>query len=245
VEPAPYRQAADEVMAFFAGDGLSLAGKRVADIGCGDGMTDLVLAAEAGPELVVGFDLSPVDPEKLAEQARAAGVAATYPDNLEFRQCEPERLNADDASFDYVFSWSAFEHVANPLPVLREIRRVLEPRGTLMIQVWPFFYSKHGSHLWDWYPDGFASLLHDTDTVVGRVRDHPELGPPWSELLLDAFRDLNRITVDELHRYLMIAGFRIGKLQLLTETLHIPPELESLPPSLVGVSGVKLLACRR
>ncbi|HVF12972.1 MAG TPA: class I SAM-dependent methyltransferase [Acidimicrobiales bacterium] len=242
---APYRQAAHEVVEFFAGDGLVMKGKRVADVGCGDGMTDLVLAAEAGPDLVVGFDLTPVDPRELEKQALEDGVVTRYPGNLEFRQCGPERLTAEDASFDYVFSWSAFEHIANPLPVLREIRRVLRPGGTLMIQVWPFFYSKHGSHLWDWYPEGFAPLLHDTDTVIGRVRDNPDLGPPWSELLIKAYRELNRITVDELHRDLMVAGFRIAKLQLLTETFHIPPELASLPPSLVGISGVKLLACIR
>ena len=40
----------------------------------------------------------------------------------------------------------------------------------------------------------------------------------------------------------MIAGFRIGKLELISEPVHIPPELESLPPSVIGISGVKLLA---
>jgi SAM-dependent methyltransferase len=230
------------VVSFFGGDGMVLTGKRVADIGCGTGMTDLLVAVEAGPELLVGFDLLPVDTKELERQAVQAGVVARYPHNLEFRVCEQERLPADDDTFDYVFSWSAFEHIGNPIPVLREIRRVLKPSGTLMIQVWPFFYSKHGSHLWDWYPAGFAPLLHDTSTVVDRVRGNPDLGPPWTDALLAAYGDLNRITADELHRCLMIAGLRMGKLELLTEALHIPAELDCLPPSLVGISGIKLLA---
>lgn len=227
---------------FFGGDGVTLAGKRVADIGCGMGMMDLVIATEAGPELLVGFDLELVDRSDLEDRAREAGFVDGHPTNLEFRQCEREQLCADDATFDLAFSWSAFEHITNPLPVLREIRRVLKPGGILMIQVWPFFFSQHGSHLWDWYPAGFAPLLHDTDTVVERVLANPDMGPPWAETLLRAYGELNRITVDELHRYLMIAGFRIGKLELLSEAVHIPPELESLPASLIGISGVKLLA---
>ena len=71
---------------------------------------------------------------------------------------------------------------------------------------------------------------------------NPDLGPPWTDALLAAYADLNRITADELHRCLMVAGLRMGKLELLTEALHIPPELDCLPPSLVGISGIKLLA---
>ena len=197
-----HRQAAAEVVQFFGEDGVVLGGKRVADIGCGKGMTDLILATEAGPELLVGFDLEAVDTQELDDLARKAGVVDRYPGNLEFRECEPERLFADDASFDYAFSWSSFEHIVNPLPVLREIRRVLKPTGILMIQVWPFFHSQHGSHLWDWFPAGFAPLLYDTDTVLNRVLGNPDLGPPWSQEIVRAYAELNRITVDELHRYL-------------------------------------------
>jgi len=114
----------------------------------------------------------------------------------------------------------------------------------VMIQVWPFFHSKHGSHLWQWFPDGYAQLLHDTEVIDRTVRESPESGPAWVDQILEAYGELNRVTVDDLHRYLMLAGFTIAKLELLTEPVHIPRELAFLPPSLLGISGVKLLAFR-
>ena len=74
------------------------------------------------------------------------------------------------------------------------------------------------------------------------VRAHPDRGPAWVDQLLAAFRELNRITVDDLHRALMAARFRVTKVQLQSECFHIPPELAHLPLSTLAVSGVKLLA---
>jgi hypothetical protein len=36
----------------------------------------------------------------------------------------------------------------------------------------------------------------------------------------------------------------MAKLELITEPIHVPRELAFLPPSLLGISGVKLLAYR-
>lgn len=246
-QPAPWPDesftgATTEVVEFFAEEGIDLAGARLADIGCGDGVMDLGVARRVGPEVLVGFDIEPVDDAFLLARARTAGVADQLPACLRFQQCGPDTLPADDDSFDYVFSWSAFEHVTRPVAVLREVRRVLRPGGVLMIQLWPFYHSKHGSHLWDWFPDGFCQLLWDQDTIEREVRAHPERGPAWVDQLLAASRELNRITVDDLHRALMAGGFRVDKLQLLSECFHIPPELAHLPLSTLAVSGVKLLA---
>lgn len=236
-------EAARQIVDFM--DGIPLAGTRVADIGCGDGSMDLGFLQVAQPELLVGFDIVPVDTGHLLTGAAAGGFASSLPANLRFELCEEDRLPAPDDSFDHVFSWSAFEHILRPLAILREVHRVLRPGGVLMIQLWPFYHSKHGSHLWDWFPDGFPQLLLDDDTIATAVRSNPDVGPSWSEELLVAYRELNRITVDDLHRYLMLANFRVAKLELLTEGFHIPPELAFLPPSLLGISGVKLLAVPR
>lgn len=236
--------ASREVIDFFAGDGIALKGADVADIGCGDGAMAMGVAQMAEPASLVGFDIVPVDTHRLLKSATATGLGERLPPNLVFERCEEERLPAADASFDYVFSWSAFEHILQPVSVLREMHRVLRPGGVVMIQVWPFFHSKHGSHLWQWFPDGYAQLLHDTETIGRTVRASPESGPAWVDQILEAYGELNRVTVDDLHRYLMLAGFTIAKLELLTEQVHIPRELAYLPPSLLGISGVKLLAFR-
>ncbi|MGH9155053.1 MAG: class I SAM-dependent methyltransferase [Acidimicrobiales bacterium] len=246
-EPAPWPEesfttAVGHVMTFLNDEGIDLAGQSVADIGCGDGVMDLGLALRAAPKRLVGFDIAPVDTAGLLARARARGVATELPPNLVFETCGEDRLPADDASFDGLVSWSAFEHVVRPVAVLREMRRILRPDGVLFVQVWPFFHSKHGSHLWDWFPEGFAQLLHEPGTVEREVRAHPDKGPAWVDNLLAAFHELNRVTVDDLQRALLLAGFRVTKLELETETVHIPPELAHLPLRTLAVSGVKLLA---
>jgi hypothetical protein len=60
--------------------------------------------------------------------------------------------------------------------------------------------------------------------------------------MLEQYRRLNRITVDDLHRCLLTSGFVVSRLELMTETVHIPRAIAHYPPSLLGVPGVKLLA---
>lgn len=240
-----YREAAAEVVEFFAEEGVDLAGRRLADIGCGDGVMDLGVVHRVAPSELVGFDIAPVDTAALLDRARAAAVASELPPELRFVTCGDRQLPAEDDAFDHVFSWSAFEHILQPVGVLREVHRVLRPDGMLMIQLWPFYHSKHGSHLWDWFPEGFAQLLHDPYEVERRVLAEPDRGPAWTDHLLGAFKELNRITLDDLQRSLLAARFTVVKLKLLTECFHIPEEIAHLPLSVLAISGVKLLAAPR
>jgi SAM-dependent methyltransferase len=238
-----YETAASEVISFLEGDGVSLTGRRVGDIGCGDGIIDLGVAYRAAPAQLVGFDINPTDRDRLAEMAAREGVEKKVPDVLEFRTSKPTtRLPADDDSFDVLSTWSAFEHVGDPTSLLRDMRRILVPDGVLMLQLWPFFHSQYGSHLWRWFPEGFVQLLRSTSDIEAIVRADPKGDPGWAEYMLGEYRTLNRITLDELQRCLLAAGFRVSKLQLDTGPVHIPLELSEHPLSLLGIAGVKLLA---
>jgi SAM-dependent methyltransferase len=233
------------VVEFLAGDGIGLAGQEIADVGCGDGIIDLGVALETAPARLVGFDVVPTDAQELLEIARREGMADELPETLEFRRSEPRALPADANSFDVVFSWSTFEHVAEPTALLRDVHRVLRPNGVLMIQIWPFFHSQHGSHLWQYFPEGFVQLLHSQEEIEAAVRADPGPEPDWAERLLDEARSCNRITLDGLQGAFLEAGFSVGKLELLTEPVHLPAGLERVPLSLLGISGVKLLASPR
>lgn len=235
---------ARELLEFLAGDGIQIKGAHVADIGCGDGSMAFAVARAGEPASIVGYDVIPVGLERLLSCAEACGFGSQLPPGLRFDHCGEERIPADDGQFDYAYSWSAFEHIRHPVGVLREVHRILRPGGVVMIQVWPLYHSRHGSHLWHWFPDGFAQLLHDTASIAEVVRGAPERGPAWSDEILEAYRELNRVTVDDIHRFLMLAGFTMAKLELITEPIHVPRELAFLPPSLLGISGVKLLAYR-
>jgi ubiquinone/menaquinone biosynthesis C-methylase UbiE len=237
---AHFEQAAGQVIEFFAGDGISLEGKSVADIGCGDGIIDLGVALQAKPDRLVGFDILIHDIEELQERAATYAGVDKLPDNLFFATSEPTRIPAEDDEFDFVISWSAFEHIADPVAVLREVRRVLRPHGVLFIQLWPFYHSAHGTHLVDWFPDGFAQFRHSRDEILRKMRSQGD--QQMASDMIEAFVTLNEITADGLQDALRQAGFRIVKVALSSEAVHIPVEAAHLPLSQVAISGIKLLA---
>ena len=237
-----YVDAADQVIEFLAGDGLDMTGKDVADVGCGDGIIDLGVAHKAHPRSMVGFDIVPTDPLWLLERARVEGIADELPGNLEFRTCDALSLPADDDSFDFVFSWSAFEHVENPVAVFHEIRRVLRPDGILMLQIWPLYYSEHGAHLWQCIADSFVHLVRSPEDVEAEVRATTKHTPEEIDEFIEVFATLNRVTLDDLQRSMLVASLRVAKLAIQSECVHIPPELSRRSLSQLGVSGVKLLA---
>lgn len=102
-----------------------VAGKRVLDVACGTGYGSAVLARTA--QSVVGVDLSP-------GAVAAAGAAYASP-NLRFICTDAQRLPFDDDSFDMAVSFETIEHLppAGVEAYLRELHRVLVPRGILLL----------------------------------------------------------------------------------------------------------------
>jgi SAM-dependent methyltransferase len=237
---AHFESATSQVLDFLGGDNISLEGKRVADVGCGDGIIDLGLTLRGRPARLVGFDLLTTDVDELARLAKEHADLDGLPDNLFFATSEERRIPAEDHSFDVVVSWSAFEHIADPVAVLTEIRRVLTHHGVLFIQLWPFYDAAHGTHLVDWFPEGFAQHRYTDEEIAATVRSRgdQELGAR----LIDIYRTLNKITLDDLGAALRETGFRVVKIALDAEQVHLPEEVAHLPLSHVAVSGVKLLA---
>jgi ubiquinone/menaquinone biosynthesis C-methylase UbiE len=237
-----YDWASGEVVKWLESGGVPLAGREVADVGCGDGIIDLGIVHRARPARLVGFDVNPVDVDHLMRRAGDQGVDTTPPSALEFQVSEPRAIPAADATFDVVVTWSAFEHIAEPVSVLREARRILRPEGVLFLQLWPFYYSERGSHLWDWFPAAFHHLTQDED----EIRDGMGVAAPdaadWPKYMFDEFRHLNRITVDELQRALLAARLSVRKFELETGAVELTEELARYPLTDLGISGIKLLA---
>ena len=94
-----------QIEEFCVPSGVHLQGRDIADIGCGDGIMALGLVTRAQPRMLVGMDIKPVDLESLLERARRYGVANELPDALSFQRSDPERLPAEDDSFDVVYTW--------------------------------------------------------------------------------------------------------------------------------------------
>jgi ubiquinone/menaquinone biosynthesis C-methylase UbiE len=102
-------------------------GQRVLDLGCGTGALSLV-AKRAQPAIgLVGLD---PDPKALARARRKAERARI---EVTFQQGFGDSLPFADASFDRVLSSFMFHHLESEQKpaVLREVRRVLRPGGSL------------------------------------------------------------------------------------------------------------------
>lgn len=237
-----YEWAPNELAQFIEGMGLDLRGKDVADMGCGDGILLLGVERRLQPGQLIGFDVNPVDVERLASACRREGVPHDLPASVTFRESAPRTVPAPDASFDFVYTWSAFEHIEDPLAVLREIRRILRPDGTLFLQLWPFYFSERGSHLWEWFPGPFHHLSEHHEDVVARLADSDLKPRDWTDMMTREFLHLNRVTLDELQRSLLGAGFAVTKLELISHAVTIPPELARYSLADLGIAGVKLLA---
>ena len=98
------------------------AGDRVLDLGCGNG-TFTAEIARAGAR-AVGVDIA----EAALKQARAA-----HPP-LDFRLASIDgSLPLEDCEFDVVWASEVIEHVADTARWLSEARRVLSPRGRLLL----------------------------------------------------------------------------------------------------------------
>jgi ubiquinone/menaquinone biosynthesis C-methylase UbiE len=240
-----YDVAAGEIVDFCESSGVRLKGTDVADIGCGDGIMALGLCHRARPRRLVAFDVVPTNTEMLLERSRAGGVAASLPAELEFRQSAPSTTPAEDASFDLVYSWSAFEHIGDPVGVLREIRRIIRPGGVFFLQLWPFYHSAKGSHLWDWFAQDFHHLLAGEREIVEQMRASDRHSDGWTEYMAREFEQLNRVTLDELQRAVLTAGFDVRRLELLSSSVLLTPELARYSWSDLGIGGIKLLASPR
>jgi SAM-dependent methyltransferase len=110
-----------ELVLELAGD---LAGKRVLDVGTGDGT--YALAAERGAT-VTGVDASREMLDAAAGRARGRGLA------IDLREGDVAHLPFEDGSFDVVIAVTVLCFVSDPRRAVAEMARVLAPGGKLVI----------------------------------------------------------------------------------------------------------------
>jgi SAM-dependent methyltransferase len=145
-------------------------GARVLEIGCRHGKTLQLMRDVRGIE---PFGVEPGEAE--AEQARHAGIDC-FTGSL-------EELDPGERRFDQVQWFHVLEHVHDPLAALLKLRALLQPNGTLVIEV-PNVYQPYGLleenffqnvHLVSYSPNTLPALVRRAGFEVTRVVDSGSL----------------------------------------------------------------------
>lgn len=110
-------------------------GSRGLDAGCGIGLQSLLLAEAVGPAgHVIGLDISSdflLHAEKIVRKTDMS-------EQISFQEGDVGKLPFDDDTFDWIWSVDCVGYPVeeNPLPLLRELGRVVKPGGTVAILAW-------------------------------------------------------------------------------------------------------------
>jgi ubiquinone/menaquinone biosynthesis C-methylase UbiE len=137
-------------------------GKRIADVGAGEGFYSLRIARAVGPAgRVTAVDIS----EKYLEKLRAR-LQQDNIENVDVLLGAPDNPRLPENSFDAVLIYNAYHEMTQPEPILRSIFAALKPGGRLVM----------------------SEPLHDnvrTATRAEQVKDH-EIGPNFVQQELQA-----------------------------------------------------------
>ncbi|MEO8590487.1 MAG: class I SAM-dependent methyltransferase [Flavobacteriales bacterium] len=194
--PGTYSQAqyawAEKNFRLFASS-VDLTDKVVLDAGCGPGGKTLFYARK-GCRSIIGVDLDPV------RIGHAQAFLKEHPvGNVSFRVADLSKLDFAADSFDVIFLNDVFEHIDRPLleQVLRELKRVLKPGGTICME-FPPWTSFDAGHLYDHIHIPWCQLIFSDRTLVNVLKHMDAQGPMiGSSSVIEHFLELNRITIPE------------------------------------------------
>jgi len=108
-------------------------GRRVLDFGCGPGHDLVGFGVYSKPVALAGVDVSAASVREARVRLALHGIDA------DVQRLEPgQSLPFENASFDHIHSSGVLHHVEDPLSALRELKRVLQPGGTVHVMVYNF-----------------------------------------------------------------------------------------------------------
>jgi len=119
----PWKEPFDEFVDFD-----SLKDKDVLEIGVGNGSHAQLLSRHA--RSFTGIDLTSYASKSTSERFKVFGLKGNI------LQMDAERLVFPDRSFDFVWSWGVIHASSDTKKIVREIHRVLHPKGEAVIMVY-------------------------------------------------------------------------------------------------------------
>ncbi|MBS7785711.1 class I SAM-dependent methyltransferase [Flavobacterium sp. CYK-55] len=133
------------------------------ELGCWDGMVTYHLQKKG--KKAIGID------------ARDNGFDTRALENgVDLRKMDAAQLFFLDESFDFVFSYDAFEHFQDPVAVLTEIYRVTKPGGYIYLEFGPLFNAPMGLHAYREITVPYCQHLFSYETLNAFLA-HKKLEP--------------------------------------------------------------------
>lgn len=201
-----YQQGRYEWILRIAGD---LRGKKVLDLGSGDGSFTYVLA-KAGAE-VVG-----IDNEELGLTYAAENLRSVDPHNnlkYSFKAASAYELPFESDSFDFIVCCDVIEHLNEPEKMLAEASRVLKDGGKFVLTT-PYRlteFPQDPNHVREYYPEEMKELVAKYFKDAGVRATHHML---WRSIYVHEFRwfgrrPIGRWIINILYRILKWNPFMI------------------------------------
>lgn len=176
---------------------------RILDIGCGAGRTTIGLY-KLGYHLVEGLDLS----EAMIEQARRISKELNY--NIIFSVGDAVCLGYDDENFEAVlFSFNGIMQIPgreNRIKVLKEIKRILKPKGYFLFTTHDREGSKEYESFWKeekrkWALHIENKSLHEFgDRVIEMEERDTFLHFPTREEVISCLKEAGFVLIEEILR---------------------------------------------
>lgn len=176
---------------------------RILDIGCGAGRTTIGLY-KLGYHLVEGLDLS----EAMIEQARRISKELNY--NIIFSVGDAVCLGYDDENFEAVlFSFNGIMQIPgreNRIKVLKEIKRILKPKGYFLFTTHDREGSKEYESFWKEEKRKWALHIEDKslhefgDRVIEMEERDTFLHFPTREEVISCLKEAGFVLIEEILR---------------------------------------------
>jgi SAM-dependent methyltransferase len=255
-------EAPNLIQSFLEGDGIALDGKKVIDIGTGDGLIAKSLS-HLGNCDVLGVDLKELDYEFL-NLSTDGQCNPECRHKFTFLKIDPNKRMRFKDRFDLAISWSAAEHIMDFQGTTNDVFRSLKKHGLFFLQTYPLWNSAWGHHLFEWLPRYFH-LDHSEEEIIDHLSKMEKVPIPlrlkngeetdnlnsilqdknisrdyWFEMCKEVLESCNQISIQDIQIMLEKSGFVIAKVQLITSTSHLPSLKINMLDCLVD--GVKLLA---
>lgn len=177
---------------------------RLLDVGCGGGHVSY--AAAAAVRSVTAYDLSPAMLGTVASQARELGLS-----NIETVQGKAEAMPFEDGAFDLAASRLSAHHWRDMQGALREIRRVLKPRGVFVLM--------------DIITPGIPELDVQVETIT----------------MLHDSSHVHNLSAGQWARELNTAGFRLESMRTFRLFLELEPWLGRMQTPKVQADALRAL----